>query len=63
MQRRVKCFSKLIVILFAIFTLWILLQFLAPIVLPENSVEDLSGLVIITDNENKINNIGIPWNF
>jgi uncharacterized membrane protein len=45
-----------------IFFIWVLLQFLAPIFLPENSVEDLSGLVALSDNENTINNMSFPWN-
>ena len=61
MERRGK-YSKIIIILFLIFFIWIFLQFLAPIFLPENSVEDLSGLVALSDNENTINNMSFPWN-
>lgn len=61
MERRGK-YSKIIIILFLIFFIWVLLQFLAPIFLPENSVEDLSGLVALSDNENTINNMSFPWN-
>ncbi|UCF11901.1 MAG: DUF2085 domain-containing protein [Thermoplasmatales archaeon] len=61
MERRAK-YSKIIIILFLIFFIWVLLQFLAPIFLPENSVEDLSGLVVLSDNENTINNMSFPWN-
>ena len=62
MERRGK-FSKIIFVFFVIFLIWALLQFLAPMVLPENSVTDLSGLVAVEDNENTIENIGFPWNF
>ena len=61
MERRGK-YSKIIIILFLIFSIWVLLQFLAPVFLPENSVEDLSGLVALSDNENTINNMSFPWN-
>ena len=63
MQRRAKCFSKITVVLFVLFSLWILLQFLAPLVLPDGSVQDLSGLTFLSDNENTIKGIGAPWNF
>ena len=63
MQRRAKCFSKITVVLFVLFSLWILLQFLAPLVLPNGSVQDLSGLTFLSDNENTIKVIGAPWNF
>lgn len=61
MERRGK-YSKIIIILFLIFFIWALLQFSAPIFLPENSVEDLSGLVALSDNENTLNNMSFPWN-
>lgn len=61
MERRGK-YSKIIIILFLIFFIWVLLQFLAPIFLPETSVEDISGLVALSDNENTINNMSFPWN-
>lgn len=63
MQRRVKCFRNLIFVLFILFSLWIVLQFLAPLVLPENGIDDLSGLVVVSDNENVIDDVGFPWNF
>jgi len=40
-----------------------LLQFLAPIALPEARVNDLSGLVAVSDNENTINDMDFPWGF
>ena len=63
MERREKCFKTLIFALFVIFSLWILLQFLAPLFLPSNSVNDLSGLVAVSDNENIIKDMGFPSNF
>ena len=63
MERREKCFRNLTFVLFILFLLWSILQFLAPITLPENSVQDLSGLVAISDNEGTINRIDFPLNF
>ena len=63
MQRRAKYFRSVIFIFFVLFSLWILLQFLAPLALPKGSVSDLSGLVAISDNEDTINNMDFPWNF
>jgi len=63
MQRRAKCFRSVIFIFFVFFSLWILLQFLAPLALPKGSVSDLSGLVAISDNEDTINDMGLPWGF
>ena len=63
MERREKCFRSLTFVLFIIFLIWTILQFLTPIVIPENSIQDLSGLVIISDNEKSIENLGFPWNF
>ncbi len=63
MQRRAKCFKSFIFVFFVFFSLWILLQVLAPIALPKGSVSDLSGLVAISDNEETINNMDFPWDF
>jgi uncharacterized membrane protein len=63
MQRRAKCFRSVIFIFFVLFSLWILLQLLAPLALPKGSVSDLSGLVAISDNEDTINDMGFPWDF
>jgi uncharacterized membrane protein len=63
MQRRAKYFRSIIFIFFVLFSLWFLLQFLAPFALPKGSVSDLSGLVAISDNEDKINDMDLPWGF
>ena len=63
MQRRAKCFRSIIFVFFVFFSIWILLQVLAPIALPKGSVSDLSGLVALSDNEDTINNMDFPWNF
>lgn len=61
MERKEKCFRRLTFVLFVLFSLWISLQFLAPLALPENSVQDLSGLVAVSDNEFTIDNMNFPW--
>jgi len=63
MERRGKCFSWFTVILFVLLLLWVVLQFSAPLVLPENSVTDLSGLVAVSDNEYEIQGMSFPWGF
>lgn len=63
MERREKCFKSVTFVLFIIFLLWIILQFLAPISLPKHSVQDLTGLVAVSDNAGTINRIDFPWNF
>ena len=60
MQKREK-YSKVIIIFFSVFFIWILLQFLAPLALPHGTIEDLSGLVGISDNEEIIEEIPAPW--
>ena len=63
MQQRAKCFRSVIFVFFVLFSLWILLQVLAPIALPKGSVSDLSGLVVVSDNEDTIKDMDLPWNF
>jgi uncharacterized membrane protein len=64
MKRREKSSRVTIVIstLFLLFFIWILLQFLAPIALPYQSVNELDGTTLFIDNQEKINNMTIPWN-
>ena len=61
MEKRER-FSKTIVAFFVLFFLWVSLQFIAPILLPQASVVDLTGSTIIYDNEETINEISFPWN-
>lgn len=64
MEKRGKSSSKSILfIVFLVFSIWVLLQFLTPLMLPKNSVKDLSGSVGVSDNENVIKKIGLPWDF
>ena len=53
--------SRVIIIFFLVFFIWILLQFLAPIALPKNSIKDLSGLTGVSDNEEIIEKMPFPW--
>jgi len=60
MMRR-EGFSKVIIIFFLVFFIWAILQFIAPMALPENSVKDLSGLTGVSDNEDIIQEMSAPW--
>jgi len=63
MEPRVRSFKLILILLFFVFFLiFVLLQFLAPLYLPSGSVDDLSGLVGVYDNEETIINIPSPWN-
>jgi len=62
MEKREKI-SRIIIVFFALFLIWSMLQFLTPLLLPSDSVEDLSGLTGISDNEALIDKMSFPWNF
>jgi uncharacterized membrane protein len=61
MKRRGKA-SKIILIFFTLFFIWMILQFIAPISLPDNSINNFTGSTILLDNENSINEIPFPYN-
>jgi len=61
MEKRAN-FSKITIIFFVLFLTWILLQFLAPLALPSNTVEDLSGLTAVSNNEEIVSEVPQPWN-
>jgi uncharacterized membrane protein len=61
MEKREK-YSKAIIVFFILFSIWILLQFLAPLFLPDGSVSDLSGIIAVSDNEKNIEEMSFPWN-
>jgi uncharacterized membrane protein len=63
MEEREKNFKNPIFIVFIILLIWISLQFLAPLALPAGNLQNLSGLVAISDNGTIINRMGFPWNF
>jgi len=55
--------SKIIILLFFLFIfIWALLQFLAPLALPSDSVDNLTGVTGISDNEHVIDDMSVPWN-
>ncbi len=56
--------SRLIILLFFIsFVIWTLLQFFAPLAMQNNSVNDLSGSVGVSNNKKLIDEMPSPWNF
>ena len=62
MERREKS-SRLIILIFSIpFLVWILLQFIAPFAIPYSTIDDLSGITGVSDNEIIIDNLSFPWN-
>jgi len=42
--------------------IWSIIQFIAPLALPANSVDDLSGVTGISDNKEIIDSMPAPWN-
>ena len=60
MEKREK-FSKAVLVVFLVFLAWTLLVVFAPLALPENSAENLSGVVAVRDNKNKTENMPMPW--
>lgn len=62
MEKREKSSRRLFFIFFVPFLIWILFQFFAPLVIPYGSIENLSGMVGVNDNENIIEDMPFPWN-
>lgn len=62
MERREKSSRILFLIFFIPFFIWILLQFLAPFALQQRSIDNLDGVVGVSDNENLIDEMPAPWN-
>ena len=62
MERRGKSSRIVILIFFILFLMWSVLQFLAPLSLPHGSINDLSGLTAVSDNEELFSKLPIPWN-
>jgi uncharacterized membrane protein len=63
MEKRGKSFSFIIFLFFIPFLLWIILQFIAPLALPNNSIINLSGNVGILDNKESIEKMQFPIDF
>lgn len=62
MKKREKSSSFIIFLFFVPFLVWILLQFFGPVFLPNNSINDLSGIVGVSDNQEIIEKIPFPIN-
>ena len=62
MERRGKSSKIIILIFFILFLLWGVIQFLAPLALPQGSVDDLSGYTGLSDNKEVIDTMPGPWN-
>jgi len=56
-------FSKLVLIVFLIFFAWAILQFLAPLSIPANSITNLTGISLVSDNNEEIGKIPFPFDF
>jgi uncharacterized membrane protein len=59
MERRERS-SKWIILFFVFFLIWILIQFIAPLLLPSSSLDNLSGHVGVSDNKNIIDELPSP---
>jgi uncharacterized membrane protein len=62
MELRKHRIKNLIFVFFLLFSIWVILQFLAPFALPTGSVPNLSGSVGFSDNDQVIQNMSLPWN-
>ena len=63
MEKRARSSKIIILVFFIAFFIWALLQFLAPLALPSDSVDNLTGVTGISDNEHVIDDMPVPWNF
>ena len=62
MQRRERSFSRVLLVLFLVFFIWFVLQVLAPVQVPPQSISDLSGMVGIQDNNHLTYDMPFPSN-
>ncbi len=61
MKRRKQPFKSIVFAFFVFFFIWVLIQFLAPFMIPPGTVTDLSGSVGISDNEFVFRTMSFPW--
>lgn len=61
MEKREKV-SKILIFTFSLFFLWSLLQIISPLLLPQNSILDLSGQSAVVDNEYITKDLPFPIN-
>ena len=62
MMPKVGFSKKVTTVLFLFFSIWAFLVVIAPIMIPSESITDLSGLTFISDNEKDIKELAFPWN-
>ena len=60
MEKREK-FSRIILFFFTFFMLLNILQFLAPFSIKTASMDDLSGMTVISDNKESVDSLSFPW--
>lgn len=61
MKRRKQPFKSIVFAFFVFFFIWVLLQFLAPFMIPLGTATDLSGSVGVSDNEVVFRTMSFPW--
>jgi uncharacterized membrane protein len=61
MEIREKSSRLIILIFFLPFLIWVLLQFLAPFAIPQSTIDDLSGITGVSDNEQLTDEMPAPW--
>jgi uncharacterized membrane protein len=62
MKRRSHPCKSLFFIFFLLYLVWVVLLVLAPLMIPADTLTDLSGVVGITDNAQSISGLPFPWN-
>jgi len=62
MEIREKSSRKLILFTFIVFLVWVILQFITPLLVPEKRIDDLTGHVGMIDNEQIIDGVPFPAN-
>lgn len=61
MERRKQPLKSIVFVFFFFFFLWVLLQFLAPFLVPPGTASDLSGSVGVSDNDHVFRSMSFPW--
>lgn len=61
MEKRGRHSKLLIAVVLVPFFVFSVLQFITPLAVKTGTVKDLSGLTGISDNKNKIKDLGFPW--
>lgn len=62
MKRRIRPFRNLFFVCFLFYMTWVVLLFLAPLMIPTGSVSNLSGVVGSMENDAVIKDLSFPWN-